>query len=237
MKYYVDLHLHTALSPCTDDDMTPNNIVNMSVLKGLDIIAVTDHNTAGNCEAVMKCGQRSGLLVVPGMELETQEEVHVLCLLPDIKQARLLAAYVNNAHPGGENREELLGRQLLFDDQDRITGHERRLLLTAVRLSLQETVRLVRALGGAVIPAHVDRTANSILTNLGFIPPDLEIYWLELSASCQVDKFRAEHPELNAYSLLQSSDAHRLPDILERTSCIELVEKSIPCLLAALRGG
>ena len=86
-KYFYDLHIHSVLSPCGDDDMTPCNIVGMSKLLGLDVIAITDHNSTGNAEAVMKCGQAMGLTVVPGMELETREEVHVLMLFEDLSKA------------------------------------------------------------------------------------------------------------------------------------------------------
>ncbi|NLP36580.1 MAG: PHP domain-containing protein [Firmicutes bacterium] len=237
MKYYIDLHIHSALSPCADDEMTPNNIVNMAALKGLDIIAVTDHNSIGNSEAVIHCGKSAGILVVPGMELETLEEVHLVCLLPDLKQAQLLQTYVYEALPQRKNQEELFGKQLLFNAEDKIKGSESRLLLTAAQISLQEAVHLVQELGGATIPAHIDRRANSILTNLGFIPQDLDFHYLELSASCRTSEFLALHPQLQAYRFIQSSDAHRLEAMVKETGSIELQERSIPCLLNKLNGG
>lgn len=237
MKYCIDLHIHSALSPCADEEMTPNNIVNMAALMGLDIIAVTDHNTAGNCEAVIRCSKFTDILVIPGMEIETAEEVHLLCLLPDLKQAQLLQSYVYEALPRRKNPEEIYGKQLLFNAADEIVGHESRLLLTAVQLTLEETVRLVRELGGAAVPAHVDRKANSMLTTLGFIPPDLDFHYLELSAACRVNEFIAQYPHLQVYQFLQSSDAHRLEEMVKCNCSIELQEKSIPYLLHKLNGG
>jgi predicted metal-dependent phosphoesterase TrpH len=138
MLYSIDLHIHSALSPCADDDMTPNNIVNMSVLKKLDIIAVTDHNSSRNCEAVMKCACSKGILALPGMELETREEVHLLCLFPGLEQAKHFQDMVYSALPDMENREQVFGRQIVFDENDMAAGTEKRLLLAAANLSLEE---------------------------------------------------------------------------------------------------
>lgn len=233
-EYAVDLHLHSALSPCSSDDMTPNNIVNMALLKGLDIIAVTDHNAADNVPSVIRAGRRSGLLVVAGMEVETREEVHVLCLFPESEGASKIQNRVQGALPDMKNREDIFGRQLVMDEEDRITRIEDRFLITAASIGLEELVNEVALAGGVSIPAHVDRQSFSVISNLGGIPEGLVFPWLEISRNCDLQSFLREHPELSGHRFLRSSDAHSLGDILEREYFLELEEKSAESLLKAL---
>lgn len=234
MKYAVDLHIHSALSPCADNDMTPNNIVNMALIKGLDIIALTDHNSGANLEAVSKCAKNSGLLFIPGMEVETSEEVHLICLLPDLKCAAELHHHVYEALPAINNREDIFGKQLVMDENDQITGEERRMLITATSLTVNKVFLLVKQLGGVVIPAHVDRTSYSMLSNLGMIPDDLGIKYLEISRNCDKYAFRTMKPELDSFRLIKSSDAHYLGDILEGDSQLELEERSTLAVISAI---
>lgn len=236
MKYAVDLHLHSALSPCAGEEMTPNNIVQMSILKGLDFIAVTDHNSAENLQAVCRCAEGTPLVVVPGMEVETSEEIHVVCLFPDAASALKVQHEVYLALPVMENREEIFGPQYIMDEEDRIVGKLPRMLLTATGLSLDEVFELVRGAGGVVVPAHVDRNSYSILSNLGMIPEHLGFRYLEVSRDCDLPTFAREHFLHGKYEFLRSSDAHNLGDILERESFIELEELSVTCLLQKLKG-
>jgi len=234
MKYAVDLHIHSALSPCADADMTPNNIVNMARLKGLDVIAVTDHNSAANLEAVSKCAEKCGLLFIPGIEVETSEEVHLVCLLPDLSSAYRLDGIVSDALPDIPNRKDIFGEQLILDENDAVTGEMERMLITATSLDVYDVFSIVRDLGGAVIPAHVDRQSYSMLSNLGMIPEDLKIKYLEISRNCDKYAFKASNPQLDGYSLLKSSDAHFLGDILERESFLTLSELSVNSVIKAL---
>lgn len=222
MKYAVDLHIHSALSPCAHEDMTPNNIVNMAVMKGLDAIALTDHNSGANLEAVSICARNKGLVFIPGIELESCEEIHLVCLLPDLKSALKLHDIVQDSLPAIQNRKDIFGNQYIMDENDQIIGEENRLLITATSLTADEIFLLVRDLGGAVIPAHVDRPSYSMISNLGLIPEELRIKYLEISRDCDRYEFRASHPELDGYKLIKSSDAHYLGDILERESMIEV---------------
>lgn len=222
MKYAVDLHIHSALSPCADKDMTPNNIVNMARIKGLDAIALTDHNSCANLEAVGKCAESAGLVFIPGIEVETSEEVHLICLLPDVAAAVELQRIIYSALPQMMNRSDVFGRQLIMDETDGVIAEESRMLLTAAALTTGEVCSVVRHLGGAVIPAHVDRPSNSILSNLGFIPEEPCFKYLELSKYCSGTGFMAAHPELGSYGTIVSSDAHELGGILERESFLEL---------------
>lgn len=226
MKYAVDLHIHSALSPCADKDMTPNNIINMALLKGLDAIAITDHNSGANLEAVSKCAKKSGLLFIPGIEVETSEEVHLVCLFPDVESALKMHCCISEALPPLKNRKDIFGEQLILDENDRVTGEEDQMLITATNLSVYDVFGSAALLGGAVIPAHVDRPSYSMLSNLGMIPDDLGIKYLEISRNCDKYEFRASRPELDGFGLIRSSDAHYLGDMLERESLLELGELS-----------
>lgn len=235
MKYYLDIHIHSALSPCADNDMTPNNIVNMAVLKGLDIIAVTDHNSAANCEAVMRCAAKRQILAVPGMELETKEEVHVICLFPTLAQAVRMQEIAYAALPARLNEAGIFGEQILFDEDDTPIGFEKRMLLTATTLSLTQAVLTVKDMGGVAVPAHIDRNSNSLLANLGFIPEELDLLYFEVSKKCDLDMFLAKNEFLRQFRFVQTSDAHYLGDILEREKYIELDELSTFGLIRRLR--
>lgn len=222
MDIYYDFHIHTGLSPCGDRDMTPNNIVNMSLIKELDCIAVTDHNTCGNAEAVMQAAEGTPLVVVPGMEVETAEEVHVVCLFPTLEKVKEAGRAVEERLPKIPNNQEVYGEQLFFDAEDNIIGHYPHLLVTATTIDLYELVGMVKEMGGVAIPAHVDRQSYSVLSNLGFIPDDLDISLFEISRHAEPEAFVEEHRKWlgNGHGWIQNSDAHYLEDISERTRFI-----------------
>lgn len=236
MRVAVDLHIHSALSPCSDDEMTPNNIVNMALIKELDFIAVTDHNSAENVEAAVRCAAGKDIIVVPGMELETCEEVHLVCLFPSVETAWEMQQAVYNALPDRKNREDIFGRQLMMNAQDEVVGHLDKLLLVATALSVDEVFEMAARMGAVVIPAHVDRDSFSMLSNLGSVPEYLPIRYLEISRQAEGNGFKQNNPLVSGYDFLRSSDAHHLGDILERESFLELEEKSLACLLSTLRG-
>ena len=235
MKAFYDLHIHSALSPCAENEMTPNNIVNMACLKGLDIIAVTDHNAALNCEAVIKCAKNHSIVAVPGMELETREEVHLVCFFPGLEEVMKMHSIVNEALPDIVNREDIFGQQIIIDDDDNVVGNYKQMLLTAANLSIDEVFETVEGLGGVVVPAHVNRDSFSIISNLGIVPDYLGIKYLEVSKDCMVSQFLNSNSYLSQYKLLKSSDAHNLGKILEKESIIELEEISIECLIEFLK--
>jgi len=217
-----DFHIHSALSPCADKDMTPGNIVAMAKLKGLDAIAVTDHQSCGNVNSAMVLARQFGITVVPGMELETNEEIHSICLFPDLNSAIIFDKIVKEHLPGIANREDIFGEQLLFDENDERTGKETFLLLTPCSLSFNEAARLAQELGGVMYPAHIDRDSYSILTVMGEIPQEYTGLALEISANCNLDEFLQKHPHINNFKLIQSSDAHLLEDILEPGFLLEI---------------
>lgn len=231
MRYFYDLHLHSALSPCGDEDMTPNNIVNMALLKGLDIIALSDHNSAGNLRAVAKAAD-SRLLVIPAIEVESAEEVHIVCYFPSVDRAEQFSEELKAQLPPIENRPDIFGRQLYLNEKDEVTGEEHQLLVCASGLSIEQVFSLTANYGGASVPAHIDRSSSSILSNLGFIPPDLPVSALEITA-----KRRAELEQKYAgFRILTNSDAHYLEDIAEPEFSLDLEEKSIDCFLHYLWG-
>lgn len=211
---YYDFHIHSALSPCGDEDMTPNNIVNMAALGGLDAIAISDHNTIGNVASAIKVGEECGVKVIPGMEIETAEEVHILTLYPDLKSAGYVADIVYESLPDIKNRPEIFGRQLKINELDEIVGFEEKLLISPTTLSIEKVFDLVKEAGGLFIPAHVDRHSYSVLTNLGFIPDNLDIKHIEVSKKVSVlEDYLSARPELRKYEIFRNSDAHYLEDI------------------------
>ncbi len=235
MRIWVDLHIHSCLSGCAEDDMTPNNIVNMALIKGLDVIAVTDHNSARNIEAVMQVGKREGLLVVPGMELCTAEEIHLVCLFPSFESTLSFQNYVYKSLNPIDNREDIFGAQILMDSYDNEIGRERRMLSGACKLDVETAIMSVKELGGVVIPAHVNRQSYSMLNTLGAIPTDYDFKYLECSKNCNLDLFLQEHEELKGYEFIKSSDAHFLSDISEQEIFFDIKEKSIDSILSLLR--
>lgn len=232
MRVWVDLHIHSCLSPCAENDMTPNNIVNMALIKGLDVIAITDHNSAKNIEAVMQVGQRAGLLVVPGMELCTAEEIHLVCLFATAEATLSFQDYVYNNMNPIDNREDIFGPQILMDSYDNEIGRETKLLSAACNLDVQTAIESVRELGGAVIPAHVNRQSYSMLNTLGAIPNEYGFEYLECSENCNLELFLQEHKELKGYKFIKSSDAHFLSHISEQEVFFDIEEKSIKSIVS-----
>ena len=180
MKCYYDFHIHTALSPCGDEDMTPNNIVNMAIIKGLDAIAITDHNSAKNVLACINCAKDTPLTVIPGMEIETAEEVHMVALFDNVDALMKLDKIVSKNMPSIKNRVDIFGEQVLLDENDERVGTLENLLVTASFLDVESAVETVRNLGGVIIPAHIDKDSYSIVSNLGFVPEELKFSTVEI---------------------------------------------------------
>lgn len=229
MKVYYDIHIHSALSPCGDNDMTPNNIVNMALLKGLDVIAVADHNTCRNVKSIMKVAQ-DRLLVIPAMEIETSEEVHMLTLFPELSMAEEMERILIEKSNPVKNRPEIFGNQYIMNEYDEIIGEEERLLVTATGLDIYEVVRQAQGLGGVAIPAHIDRSSYSVLSNLGFIPPDLKIGTVEITPKNK-EKMQNEYDK---FEVISNSDAHYLWDISERNFALDISNKNICEILSKL---
>lgn len=234
MELYYDLHIHSCLSPCGDDDMTPANIVGMAAVKGLDVIAVTDHNSCRNCLAAMAAGKEYGVLVVPGMEICTAEEVHAVCLFPGLEEAMDFDRLVHDCLPRVQNRPDIFGKQQIYSCEDRIQEEEPWLLLNATSVSFDSLWDLVRERRGVMFPAHIDRMANSLICNLGFIPPDSRFAAAEVKDLSSLHRMRKEHPYLEKCRIVSNSDAHYLEQIHEPDLVLSVREKTAAGVVEAL---
>ena len=235
MKVFIDLHIHSALSPCGDISMTPNNIINMAYIKGLDIISVTDHNSMMNVRPIMKLGHEKGILVIPGTEVTTKEEVHVLCYFKGLDEGMEFNKVIYDSLPGINNKKELFGEQYIMDYNDEIIGEEKKLLINSSSYTLEQISSIVNEYKGVMVPAHVFRKSNGILSNLGFIPNNLDIRTIELSYK---DQRYEKNPNnmINKFQIIRNSDAHYLENISEPIFKIELKELSTHGFLEYLRG-
>lgn len=210
-RLYYDLHIHSCLSPCAEDEMTPANICGMAHLKGLDAIAVTDHNSALNLRAAARWAGHYGLILVPGMEICTREEVHILAYFDAVETAEQMGRLCRTHLPPMRNRPDFFGRQLIVNGEDEVTGEEDALLIGALNLSFSEVCDAVRSLNGVPVPAHIFR-GNGVVQMLGFVPKEAGITAVEADDAGSV-------PE--GCLRLCSSDAHRLSAIHERQFFLE----------------
>ncbi|MDO5417051.1 MAG: PHP domain-containing protein [Lachnospiraceae bacterium] len=229
-----DLHLHSCLSPCGDDDMTPANIVGMAALLGLDVIAVTDHNSCRNCPAVMAAAKEYGVIAIPGMEINTSEEVHAVCLFPNLDAALAFDRYVYDRLMIFPNNEEIFGHQYIYGPDDRIAGTEPNLLINSTDISFDGLWELVRSYDGVMFPAHVDKGSNSLMANLGFIPPDSHFTTAEVKDLKKLHQLKKDHPYLENCRIISNSDAHYLEHIREPGLTLPAEEKSIRGVLDTL---
>ena len=169
-RYTYDFHVHSCLSPCADNDNTPNNIAGMASLCGIEIMALTDHNTSKNCPAFFEAARRYGIVPVGGMELTTSEDVHVICLFDSLEATMAFDQLVDSRRIKIKNRPEIFGDQLILNGEDEPIGTEEDLLINATSISLEEVPALVQPFGGVAYPAHIDREANGIIAVLGDFP-------------------------------------------------------------------
>lgn len=235
-RYRYDLHTHSCLSPCGDNDMTPNNLVNMAALLGCEILAVTDHNTCRNAPAAVRVGEAAGVLVIPGMELCTAEEAHVVCLFETVEAALAFDEYVAAHTMHIPNRPEIFGEQLILNERDEEIGRIDRLLITATEISVNDVQALVASYGGVAFPAHVDKDAYSVTAALGAIPPEAGFRAAELSGGADRAAVLRLYPELQDMILLRDSDAHYLHLMQENMAQVELSARTAGALLDVLRG-
>ena len=214
-EYFYDLHVHSALSPCADNDMTPNNIAGMAAIKGLSILALTDHNSAKNCPAFFEACRQQGIVAIAGMELSTAEDIHLVCLFEQLEDAMRFDAEIEKHLMPIKNRPEIFGDQMILDGEDEPIGEFETLLIAATDLPIDEAVRLAREYGAHVHPAHIDRESNGIVAILGDVPPEYSFSVFELRERDSVQKLTDKVEELSGENILVCSDAHHLWDISE----------------------
>ena len=226
-KYYYDLHIHSCLSPCGDDDSTPNSIAGMGELNGLQIMALCDHNTCKNCPAFFEACVNHGILPVAGMELTTAEDIHAVCLFPDLESAMEFDKCVNTRRILLLNRTDIFGNQLICDSEDNVIGNDEYLLSNATDISIEEAPNLAQKFGGICFPAHIDRDSNGIIAVLGTFPETPNFTAAELHNREKLNEYTEKY-SLEGKRIIISSDAHYLWDIKEAEDFLELEEIDDP---------
>ena len=213
-KFRVEFHVHTVLSPCAEIEMIPPLIVSTAIDLGIDVIAITDHNSISNVEAVQKAAKNTNLSILPGMELQTREEVHLLCIFERLDQLANWNSIIEQRYPNIKNKPEYFGEQFIVDESGDFLRREEKLLITSVDISFDEAVNGVKNNGGLAIPAHINRQAYGLLANLGFIPQNTPVDALELSRQISIQDAKVKFPQISSYPLLRGGDVHRLEEFL-----------------------
>jgi len=230
--FKADLHIHTCLSPCTELDMSPRRILTAAKKKEIDIIGICDHNSSENSLAVMNAAKKMNINVFPGMEVTSQEEVHVLALFDEIENALKLQEYVYENLPG-ENDEEAFGMQIIVNEKEEVLGSNNKLLIGATTIPLEKIIKTIHSLNGIAIASHIDRESFSIIAQLGFIPDNLELDALEISPA--ITREEAKKRYSNDYPITCSSDAHYPDDIGKAFTSFLLNDGTLTEVKKALR--
>ena len=215
-QYYYDLHIHSCLSPCGDDDSTPDSIAGIGELNGLDIMALTDHNTCKNCPAFFEAAHRHGVLPVAGMELTTAEDIHAVCLFPSLESAMEFDREIEKRRILIPNRVDIFGNQIICDSEDNVIGNEEHLLSNATTIGLEEAPALVESFGGICYPAHIDRSSNGVVAVLGAFPKFPKFICAEVHNGELLTEM-SQTSSLPKERLIVSSDAHYLWNIKEKS--------------------
>jgi len=234
MKLSYDLHIHSCLSPCGDNEATPASIAGMATLIGLDAVALTDHNTCKNCGAFLTAAAHYGVAALPGMELTTMEEIHVLFYFRDLSDAMAFDAYVEPRILPIPNRPKYFGDQLIMNELDEPCGTFPTLLISATDISFDEALRLAPRFRAVAVPAHIDKSSTSVLSQLGAIPPDSTFRLAEVTAPEKVPNLQEAHPHLKKCSFLFDSDAHALDRLQEPVRFLEAEARTGEAVFDAL---
>lgn len=237
MKIFrADLHIHTVLSPCGDLDMSPGNIISEASGKGLDIVGITDHNTTLHCSLITRLAVEKGIFVMQGAEITTKEEVHCLAFFENTDTLSLFQKFLDNNLPSVINDPEKFGYQVQVDENEMIIYEEKKLLINAISKSFEEVEKYIHELNGLFIPAHIDRKKNSIYSQLGFLPDNMNADALEISFNSSAEQFAVSHPEVNKFTLIRCSDAHYLANIGNGITSFLLEDVTFSEIKQALKG-
>ncbi len=235
--YSMDLHIHTVLSPCAELDMGAPDIITRCSEENIDLIAITDHNSALNTEALARASEGSGVEVICGLEVQSSEDIHVLCLMPNIEKARTFEKWVSERLPHFRNRPDKFGDQFVIDENNKIIDEYEYLLVQGIDATADEVIEKIRSFGGISILAHIDRPAYSYVAVLGMIPESLEVDAVELSAHLSSEEALQWLGMTGKRPVIRSSDAHTLKDIsLQKTTPALLEKPSFEELALALKG-
>lgn len=233
--FRADLHVHTVLSPCAEVEMIPPLIVREARNHSIDIIAITDHNASANVRAVQKAADGTGLTVLPGMEVQTREDVHLLCLFASLSDLEAWQQEVDLSLPDELNQPEHLGEQFIVDESGEFIRTEPRLLLTSTKFTIEEALQRVNYLNGMVIPAHVNRSTYGLLPTLGFLPDSWHVPALEISRHITPEALHEKFPSSKNHPLIQGGDVHRLDEFLG-TTLFEMEKPTLSEIHLALGG-
>lgn len=236
-QFVADLHVHSVLSPCAEVEMTPRNIVWHAVRHGIDIVAITDHNACDNVAAALVAAEGTNVIILPGMEVETKEEVHIIVLFEKIRQLKVWEQFVNEHRSGRLNDEKRFGAQFVVDAADELIRIKPEMLLTSLTSGIVEVCTKVNELGGICIASHVDRPAYSLISQLGFIPPDVELAAVEVSRLTSPSEATLRFPAIGNLPIVTSSDAHNIDDFLSGPKTIFYIDApTLPEIQQALKG-
>jgi len=230
--FKADLHVHTCLSPCTELDMSPKGILATAKKKEIDIIGICDHNSSENSLAIMNAAKKMDINVIPGMEVTSQEEVHVLALFDEVKNALKMQKYVYENLPG-ENDEEAFGMQVIVNEKEEVLGFNNKLLIGATTIPIEEIIQTIHSFDGIAIASHIDRESFSIIGQLGFIPDNLELDALEISPNITLED--AKRRFKNNYPITCFSDAHYPDDIGKAFTSFLLKDGTVAEIKKALK--
>lgn len=236
-QFVADLHVHSVLSPCAEVEMTPRNIVWHAVEYGIDIVAITDHNACDNVVAAFEAAKNTKVTILPGMEVETKEEVHVIVLFETMDQLIIWEQFVNDHRPKRLNDEKRFGAQFVVDAKDEFIRMKPEMLLCSLSCGIHEVSVMVNQLGGICIASHIDRPMHSLIAQLGFVPPDVELAAVEVSKLMKPQEITNRFPGIDTLSIVTSSDAHRIEDFIKGPKTIFHMEKpTLSEIQQALKG-
>ncbi len=222
MKIYYDMHIHSCLSPCADNDMLPCDIAGMGALNGLSLMALTDHNSCKNCPAFFEACKAYNIIAVAGMELTTAEDIHVICLFRQLYDAMRFSDFIFDKILNIQNKPEIFGDQIVTDRDGNETDRVMKLLISATDISIDEVPEIVKEYGGICYPAHVDRESNGVIAVLGDVPKEADFTCFELNDSDNLTQYLNDYPSLRKMSCISSSDAHSLIKINTALNFIEI---------------
>lgn len=219
----LDLHIHSVLSPCADILMTPGNIIKKAIEKGIDIISITDHNSIKNVKSAQEIAADKNILIVPGIEVQSKEDIHILSYFENLEELNSYYEIIYDGLSNIKNDEEKFGNQIIVDKNDQFVGQEEKLLMNSTNYSLNELVTLTNKFNGIAVPSHVDRSFG-LIKNLGFIPEELNIEYIELNFNRTLTQYYNQYPYLKNFQLLNNSDSHYLNQ-LDPKMKLKLVDK------------
>lgn len=236
VEFRADLHIHTCLSPCADLFMTPRNIIEKAASLGINMIAVCDHNSAENIAVAHDIGRKRGITVIPGMEITSAEEVHILGLFSNLDMAYNMQEQVYAHLQPGRNDEDAFGMQVVVNEEDEVLGFNKRLLIGATDLSIDRVVAFIHGFQGIAIASHIDREGFGIIGQLGFIPSETGFDALEISSRMPLEKAAETFDRYRSIPWITSSDAHELEDIGRKTVGLHMNHATFEEFCLALRG-